>query len=197
MNKVDDTLVSLLERISHILRFFMWNTAKNEKLSPVQMQILIFISNNKSSNNRTSVIAREFDLTKATVSDAIGSLKDKELIKIVRDEEDKRSHILELTADGKNTVEKISHWSDGLREEIGRFPAGTKEQVMMFLMEMLKSMQGSGKIDTARMCITCGNFQKNEDPSTSKPFRCNLTGEDMSEEEFNYGCLYYERGGVS
>ncbi len=39
MNSTDETIVVLLEKISHIVRYLMWETAKIEKLSPVQMQV--------------------------------------------------------------------------------------------------------------------------------------------------------------
>ena len=74
---IDSKIIAGLERISRVFRLLLWDIAKDENLSPIQIQFLIFLLYNKPSRRRITDIANEFNLTKATVSDAISSLEEK------------------------------------------------------------------------------------------------------------------------
>jgi len=67
-----------LERISEVIKVLLWEKAKDLCLSPIQ--ILIFVAYHKSAYCNVSHLAKEFNITKATISDAIKTLLKKELI---------------------------------------------------------------------------------------------------------------------
>ncbi len=192
MNKdsvhIDESIVLILEKLNQIQRSLMWEIAIKEKVSPVQMQFLVYIEKNPDSLCKVSVLSREFELTKATVSDAITTLVSKKLVVRVKEKEDKRSFHIVLTGMGKKVVKKVSRWSDVLKSQIENFPAHQKETVFLFLMELVKSLFDEGAINTPRICLTCGNFQKNADTDISTPYRCNLTGKNISINDLNVGC---------
>ena len=64
-------IVAGLERLSHVFKTLLWEKAKQHGLSPIQIQLLIFIQYHSDEKNTVSYLAKEFSVTKPTVSDAI------------------------------------------------------------------------------------------------------------------------------
>ena len=60
-----------LERISEVFRVLLWQKSNETGLSPIQIQLLIFIKNHDSSLANVSQLAREFNMKKPTISDAV------------------------------------------------------------------------------------------------------------------------------
>jgi DNA-binding MarR family transcriptional regulator len=187
-NNVDLKIALALEKLIHVQRMLLWDEAKKEGLSPIQIQMLSFLSGCPEGQRRVSCMAAEFDLTKATVSDAAASLIDKGLLVKKIDAGDKRSHMLSLTQEGRKTEKRLSGWHDRLTENISSLRNVDKNGVMLFLMELIKSLHDSGIINAARLCIACGNFEKDLKPGAGKPHRCGLTGKYMSDGELTIGC---------
>ena len=65
---VSNKIVVGLERISEVFRTLLWAEAKKSGVSPIQIQILIFIAYHKSSLCTVSYLAKELDVTKPTIS---------------------------------------------------------------------------------------------------------------------------------
>jgi DNA-binding MarR family transcriptional regulator len=191
MSKIDKTIVSVLEKLSQVQRTLMWDVGKKEKLSPMQIQFLQYIDRHPDELCTVSQIARDFDLTKATVSDAISTLGSKKLV-IKRVGEDKRSSLLTLSVEGKKTAKRISRWSDTLLKQIERFSEDEKENVLRFLMELVKSLFDAGVINVPRLCILCSNFQRDAAPGSHRPHYCSFTGKYVSESELTAGCSTFK-----
>ncbi len=68
---VTSKIVVGLEKISEAFRSMIWEYAKMKNLSPIQIQILIFLKNHEAALCNVSHLAKEFNLTKPTISDAI------------------------------------------------------------------------------------------------------------------------------
>jgi len=49
---IDSKIIAGLERISRVFRLLLWDIAKDENLSPIQIQFLIFLLYNKPSRRR-------------------------------------------------------------------------------------------------------------------------------------------------
>ena len=73
-------IVAGLERISEVFKVLLWNKAKEVGLSPIQIQILLFVAFHKDELCNVSHLAKEFNVTKPIVSDAIKALDKKEMI---------------------------------------------------------------------------------------------------------------------
>lgn len=100
-NKIESKIVVALERISEAFRVLLWNESKSNALSPIQIQILIFLLFHSEAQCKVSYLAEEFNMTKATISDSVKVLLLKKLIKKTGDELDTRSYTISLTAGGK------------------------------------------------------------------------------------------------
>jgi DNA-binding MarR family transcriptional regulator len=105
-----------LERIANVFRNMLGEQAQKHNISPLQLQILLFIHFNNDGQARGSQIAREFSLAKATISIALKSMEQKRLITRKRDESDSRSYILELTDWGKQITHIAGFYPEPVRK---------------------------------------------------------------------------------
>ncbi len=188
---IDGKIVEALAKITQVHRILLWDIAKNEGLSPLQMQFLEYVNRYPAEICTVSAIAREFDLTRPTVSDSLRALEEKGLVFKEKEESDRRTSFLGITAEGKRIVKRLSRWHDPMLAVLGGLPGDQKEGVLLFLMRLISAFFGEGIISVPRVCIACAQFKWNEFPSSSKPHHCTLTGKRMSDADLNIGCGSY------
>ena len=93
----ESKIVASLERISQAFRVLLWQESKEFSLSPIQVQVLIFLLYHSSEKRKVSYLADEFNMTKATISDTVKILEQKKLISKEYELHDARSYIINLT----------------------------------------------------------------------------------------------------
>lgn len=74
-NNTPSKIIAGLERISQAFKVLLWKKAKQLGVSPIQIQILIFITYHTVELCNVSDLAKEFNVTKPTISDAIKVLE--------------------------------------------------------------------------------------------------------------------------
>jgi DNA-binding MarR family transcriptional regulator len=156
--RVDSKIVAALERLNQAFRTQLWNQAQEHGLSPIQIQILVFLLNHDRSMSRVSRLAREFGVTAATVSDAVSTLVEKNLAERVASRGDLRVFDIRLTQQGRRLTRRLSGWADSMRDSLGVLSAKQQQAVMHSLMQMISSLQQSGIVSEARMCVSCRHF---------------------------------------
>ena len=189
---VDAKIVAALERLGQVFRVLLREKAQEHKLSPIQARFLVYLLYHDVELRRVSQLAREFDLTQATVSDAVDSLEAKGLIGRERWPEDGRVMTLRLTPEGELLAAELSTWADMVREHLDPCPSEEKEVVMRFLMRLIGSLQGSGVITVARMCVTCRFFQRDAHPGIGPPHHCRLLDVPLSGSDLRIDCPEHE-----
>ena len=189
---VDARIVATLERLSQGFRVRLREEARRHNLSPIQAQFLIHLLHHDVELRRVSQLAREFGLTQATVSDAVASLESKGLLQREQWPEDRRIVTLRLTPYGEKLATTISHWADPLKQHLEHFPPGERETVMRFLMELTRSLQRSGHITVARMCVTCTFFRRDVRPGKPSPHHCGLLDVPLGGSNLRVDCPEHE-----
>ncbi len=58
--RVDSKVVAALERLNQAFRVLLWEQAQKHGLSPIQIQILVFLLHHDTSLGRVGNLAREF-----------------------------------------------------------------------------------------------------------------------------------------
>src|SRR5258708_37840589 len=112
---VDSKIVAALEKISEVFRVLLWAEAKEHKMSPIQLQLLVFLKyHNAEKYCKVALLAKEFNLTKATISDSMKALEQKELIKRSLDINDSRSFTFCLTEKGKQVTDSVENFTSPL-----------------------------------------------------------------------------------
>jgi DNA-binding MarR family transcriptional regulator len=189
---VDTRIVAALERLSQIFRVRLKEEAWERDLSPTQAQFLIYLRYHDVELRRVSQLAREFDLTQATVSDAVATLETKGLVRREQWPEDRRIVTLRLTPDGENLATILSGWADLIREHLQPFSPEDREAVMHFLIGFIGSLQRSGLITVARMCVTCRFFQQDIHPGDLLPHHCMLLDVPLGRPNLRVDCPEHE-----
>ena len=185
ITNVDYKIVAALEKIAEVFRVLLWTEAKEHKLSPIQMQLLIFIKYHSSDKQRRiASMAREFNLTKATVSDSIKVLEQKGLIKRTDDALDSRSFNFSLTDQGMKLTGMIENFTLPLDGAIATLSPTQKDQFLLSVLDLIYRLNQNGIISTQRMCYNC--FYYNGD--RQQTHYCNLMQQPLAVDELRIEC---------
>lgn len=184
---ITSKIVVSLERISEAFRALLWNYAKEIGLSPIQIQILIFISYHKSEYCKVSYLAKEFNITKPTISDAIKALDKKELILKNHNETDSRSYTILLSPKGKKIVLKTENFADPITEEIKKGEEEELEVLYRSLNKLIHRLNQKKILTIQRTCYSCKYYEKTEEQHF-----CHLLEKPLVDSEIRVDCLEYQ-----
>lgn len=183
----ESKIVVALERISEAFRVLLWNESKENSLSPIQIQILIFIHFHTSEKCKVGYLADEFNMTKATISDSVRVLLAKELVIKETDPIDTRSYTLSLTTKGKQIAEKASFFASTIEKPIGKLSEEQKTVILNGLLQMIYDLNKAGIITIQRMCFTCSFYN-----AENGIHYCNLLKTKLAESEIRVDCPEHE-----
>jgi DNA-binding MarR family transcriptional regulator len=181
----ESKIVASLERISQAFRVLLWQQTKEFSLSPIQVQVLVFLLHHKSVTRKVSYLAEEFNLTKATISDTIKTLEHKKLISKEYDTEDTRSYIIHLTTQGKAVAKQISFFSNEIRSPIAKLSTEEKDVLYNSLLQILHHLNEKKVVSIQRMCLTCNYYQSFKN---SKKHFCKLLNINLHQNELRIDC---------
>ncbi len=181
-------IVVSLERISEAFKSLLWNYAKKIGISPIQIQLLIFIAYHKSEYCKVSYLANEFNITKPTISDAIKVLNKKELIQKNYTEFDNRSYTISLTEKGKRIVSETENFANPIKKEIEKVTKKELESLYKSLNQVVYSLNKTGILTVQRTCYSCKFYEKLE-----KKHFCHLLKNELSNTEIRVDCTEYEK----
>jgi DNA-binding MarR family transcriptional regulator len=185
----DSRIIAALERISQAFRVLLWNESKAFALSPIQVQVLIFLLYHSDEKRKVSYLADEFNMTKATLSDTVKSLEQKKLIKKIYEPHDTRSYIIHLTKKGVDIAERTAVFTNQLQKPITKLNTDDKENLLLSLMGIIQHLNKTGIVTIQRMCVTCVHFK----PAQGKqPHFCKLLNKNLENSELRIDCPEHE-----
>tara|TARA_R110002124_G_scaffold52399_2_gene150907 strand:+ start:409 stop:1011 length:603 start_codon:yes stop_codon:yes gene_type:complete len=184
---ISSKIVAGLERISEVFKILLWEKAKLLGLSPIQIQILIFIAFHKPQLCKVSQLALEFNLTKATISDAIRVLNKKGLIEKDFSSPDSRSYSIFLSDLGREIVNQTSDFSDPLKKEVDAFSKVELEGLFATLSDLIYKLNQKGILSVQRSCYGCRFFQKKSEENF-----CNLLQRRLLSNDIRLDCPEFE-----
>ncbi len=185
--KVESRIVVALERISEAFRVLLWNESKENALSPIQIQILIFIHFHAFEQCKVGYLANEFNMTKATVSDSVKVLISKDLLQKQPDPNDTRSFTLSLTEHGQTVAKKASLFAFPIEQPIERLTPVQKTVMLNGLLNLIHDLNKTGIITVQRMCFTCANYTCDHGLHF-----CKLLNAPLAESEIRLDCPEHE-----
>lgn len=188
----DKVIMVALDRFSQASRSVLWDYAKQEKLSPIQIQFLVFLAGHPDERSYVTEIAREFNLTPATVSDAIRVLEKKGLLSKAVSPDDGRKFWLKLTGAGKELTHNLTNWNQVLMNHFSRFSPETKEAVMVFLLELLESLRADRVLPEVKTCFSCKFFQKDVHSGQKEKHHCLLRDVSLDNLDLQIDCPNYQ-----
>ena len=186
---LEGKIVAGLERISEAFRVLIWDQAKATGLSPIQIQILIFVRHHRSELCHVSGLAREFNMTRPTISDAVKVLFRKELIEKHPSATDKRAYTMTLTEAGRQIVEQAGRFAHPLQEVLGRFDAPELTGFYATLTRMIQQLNQAGVISVQRNCYSCRYLAKSD-----TGHYCRLIETKLAESDIRLDCPDHQKG---
>lgn len=182
-NDVASKIVAGLERISEVFKVLLWEKAKMVGLSPIQIQLLIFIAFHKPALCNVSHLAKEFNVTKPTISDAIKVLDQKGMIVKDFSSSDSRSYSIQLSPLGRKIVTETNDFAGALKTQIDTFRQTDLDDVFKTLSELIYKLNRNGILTVQRTCYGCKFYQKNETADY-----CNLLEKPLLTQDIRLDC---------
>lgn len=184
---LDSKIVAGLERLSQVFRILLWEKAKKYNLSPIQIQLLIFIGHHSADKATVSYLAQEFNFTKPTISDAVKTLEQKKLIQKAPDKTDTRSYTIQLTATGRKIVSETEGFANPLTEIISKANNTAKTVLWENISTLIIKLNKLEIISIQRTCFNCKHYSlKNKSPF------CNLLGLKLLAKDIRIDCPEFE-----
>lgn len=188
-SKIESKIVVALERISEAFRVLLWQESKEEALSPIQIQILIFLLYHQKEVCKVGYLAQEFNMTKATISDSVKVLLQKRLVEKEIDSSDTRSFSLSLSSEGEKIARRSATFAGVIEKPLFTFTQNQKEVLLDSLLQLIEKLNKSGIITIPRMCVSC-RFYKQSDGGHF----CNLLQQPLASNELRVDCPEHEIG---
>ena len=176
-----------LERISEVFRVLLWEHAKANGLSPIQIQILVFIANDKAEYCTVSYLASEFNITKPTISDAIKALEKKKLIEKDYSSSDSRSYTVFLSEKGKSVVFQTEHFANPIKDQLSVIDNVDLDQLYLTITQLIYGLNRSGVLTVQRMCYACKFHSKTENGHF-----CNYLNTELQHSDIRIDCPEFE-----
>ncbi len=176
-----------LERISEAYKALLWEKAKTHKISPIQIQLLTFINTHKIELCNVSYLAKEFNVTKPTISDAIKVLHHKDFLEKDFSSTDSRSYNLFLTNKGKNLLHDIDNYFTPISNEINKLTEKDTTQLYTTLSQLIYQLNKNGVLTVQRTCFGCVYYSKNKNSH-----HCNLIDSNLLDSEIRIDCPEFE-----
>lgn len=175
----DNKIVAGLERLSHIFRALLWEKAKDLGLSPIQIQILLFSNYHPPSLGTVSYIAKEFSVSKPTISDAVKSLERKGLVTKVFIAGDSRSYAISPTEKGRQVIHTTEDFTSPFNAVIATVSDSDKEVLWKHITGLITALHAAGAINVQRTCTACTHYSYNDGTAFCKLLRKELTTRDI------------------
>ena len=186
-NNLESKIIAGLERLSQVFRILLWEKAKKHSLSPIQIQLMIFIQHHSQDISTISYLAQEFNFTKPTISDAIKVLEQKQLIKKITDSTDTRSYTIQLTAKGKKIVSETETFANPLKEIIKKTTPADKLVLWDNITNLITQLNKLEVITIQRTCFNCRHYSIKD-----KTHFCNLLDQKLQTQDIRIDCEEFE-----
>lgn len=180
-------IVAGLERISESFRVLLWDHAKTTGLSPIQIQLLIFMHYHEAEWCNVSMLAREFNMTKPTISDAVKVLSKKALIRKIPSPTDGRAYNIQLTAEGIEVVEQTATFGGPIQQQIATFSTKDQQHFYRVLNQLIHRLNQTGIIQIQRSCRNCRYYR----PGSGGHY-CSLLEMNLADDALRIDCPEFE-----
>jgi len=182
-SSIDQKIVAAFERISQALRAMSWSYSKSLSLNPAQTQVLVFLYGHPKLFLKISLLAKEFGITNATMSDTVRLLEEKQLVRKTLFVQGSRNYFLSLTDKGKDLAKLASSYTHTLTDILKVLPISDSEGLLGSLSNIIYGLYKSGVSPVQRMCKTC-KFHNEVDGTTY----CHLLKKPLDKTELQIDC---------
>ncbi len=134
-----------------------------------------------------SQIAKEFNVTKPTISDAVRVLISKDYLNKDFSSSDGRRYSLFLSVIGKKLVEDITEYTNPVKKELQKISVVEKKDLYRNLAKIISQLNHSGILQVQRTCFACKFYKQ-----TKGTHYCNLLESTLKTEDVRLDCPEFE-----
>lgn len=186
-SNLDYKIVSGLDRISQVFKTLLLEKSKQFHLSPIQIQLLIFIRYHSEDKATISYLSQEFHLSKPTISETVKILEQKKYVLKSTDQSDTRSYKIQITELGKNIVSQTEDFINPLTEIVTNVELDDKLILWKNITEVISKLNTLKIISVQRNCFNCKYYSNKGTTSF-----CNLLNQKLSTENLRLDCVEFE-----
>ncbi len=177
-----------LERLSEVLKAQLWDQGKVHGLSPIQIQILLFVADHPTELCNVSQLAREFQVTKPTISDAVRVLLKKELLLKDHGPADARRYNLRLTTSGNKLAGELRQYADPLLDALDHLTGEERTNLYATLTKLIFQLLRKEAIQVQRTCFACRFYRGNRQDE----HYCQFLETTLSKDTLRLDCPEFE-----
>lgn len=190
---VDAKLIAALDRVGAALQVLARRAAGRHGLSPMQMRLLLALDTGAPPPARVTALACELDVAEPTVSDAVGTLRRKDLVGRERDPDDRRRYRLRLTPAGRQVAYELRRWTAPAEIPAARIEARDAERTLESLLTLLAGFEQAGLVEEPRICLTCLQFSPAPSDRPDSPHHCLLFDQPLPRSALRVDCAQHQR----
>src|SRR5690606_32158012 len=135
-----------------------------------------------------SHLAKEFSITKPTISDAVRVLEVKQLIHKTYGTSDGRSYTISLSEEGMKVVERTHNFASPIKDQLDKMDNSMLEVVYQALTKLISNLNKTGIIGVQRMCSGC-KFYENDGLN----HYCHFIKKDILPNDLKMDCPEFEK----
>lgn len=189
----DQRIADALARLGAVARSHAQAESFADSLTPLQARALVTLLHR--GELRIGDVARELLVTYGTVSAALSSLVEKDLVTKRQDPTEHRAVLVELTRRGRSAAARAAGWAaHSLAPALGHLGAAEAATFLSILLKLIFALERAGVIGQTRMCLTCQHFVANGG-DTERPHRCNLLRAPIGGADLRLECPEHEPAG--
>ncbi|GAA0872931.1 hypothetical protein GCM10009117_20780 [Gangjinia marincola] len=182
-SSLDAKIFIALENIFEAYKSLLWRTSEKLNLSPTQIRTVLFIKYHDIEMATVGYLSKEFNVSKATMSDTVKTLIKKDLLYKVTDKNDARRFRLHLTKKGEQLSYDLNDYAAPLARSVAKMDVTYKEVVFDGLMNVVEKLQKTEVTSKSRMCKNCAMFRYSDIRSF-----CMQYHKPMQKEELRMDC---------
>ena len=174
-------LIDRLSRIAHSLQF-------SEGLNPAQWEALRYVARAKRNSCSPGALAAFMGSTKGTVSQTLKALENKGLIKRTRQDGDRRSVQISITASGQTILSKDPLGM--IHDALAPCDRNMQGEVVAAMERLLDAVHLHQRIPEFGACLDCTHYKPEECTETNLlGCRCDVSGDLFSALEIDQICV--------
>lgn len=177
-----------LERLGEVFKSLIWEKAKVYGISPIQIQILLFVGNHRIDYCNVSYLAKEFGVTKPTISDAVKVLLKKGYLEKDDAPTDNRRYNLVLSESGKKLAEALLDYKAPVEERLDTLDEKELIRLYQSLTNLIFQLNQTGVIQVQRTCFGCHYYQGDR----QKRHFCSFLEQPLQQEKIRLDCPEFE-----
>ncbi|WP_229070520.1 MarR family winged helix-turn-helix transcriptional regulator [Actinoplanes sp. DH11] len=180
-----------LARLGQAVRMEAWRNAGPHNLSPLQADIVALL-HDRGHPIRQGEIVTALASTPPTVSDAVKTLRKKELLEATRDPGDARALLLGLTEAGHEEAGRLAVQSETLTGAVSALSEDDFAAMLRSTTTLIRELQDRRAIPISRMCLTCRFFVPRAHPDPARPHHCAFVDAPFGDAELRVSCPDHE-----